>query len=121
MLENKNILVVEDSEDLIQIWKRLFPKAGLNARFVKTGQDALALVAEGFRPDLLMTDYYLPDTTGTELIEKLRASNENLKALVVTGNSNSNFKDMLPENTDYLVKPVRFQTLHEKLLEILSP
>jgi len=38
-----------------------------------TGEEALAVV-ESFRPDLLVIDLHLPDTTGDRLLPRLRAA-----------------------------------------------
>jgi two-component system, OmpR family, response regulator len=40
---------------------------------VPTGEEAVALVP-GFRPDLLVIDLHLPDTTGDVLLPRLRAA-----------------------------------------------
>lgn len=113
-----NILIVEDSEDLIALWRELFSRAGIRATFAKSGQEALAIVREGFVPGVLMTDYYLPDMTGTDLIGEIRKINPVVQALIVTGNSNSDFRFSLPSDTDFLTKPVRFEKLRQKLEEL---
>lgn len=112
------ILVVEDSDELIMLWKALFLRAGFRAQFAKSGKDAIATVLSGYIPDILMTDFYLPDITGADLILTLRGQNTRLKCLVVTGNSNSDFKSTLPPNTEFLVKPVRFEMLKSTLEQL---
>ena len=114
------ILVVEDSEDLIELWRALFGRAGIRAVFCACGKEALALVREGLAPDILMTDYYLPDMTGADLILEVWKSRPGVKALVVTGNGNSDIRYSLPAGTGVLVKPVRFEQLKKKI-ESLKP
>ncbi|HEM46011.1 MAG TPA: response regulator [Alphaproteobacteria bacterium] len=110
------LLVVEDSEDLALVWKILFQEAGYEARFCATGQAAMALADAGYAPDVLITDYYLPDRTGLEVIHHIRARDPQVHVLMVTGHSDDGFLQRLDsEGVEVLCKPVRFDDLRARI------
>jgi CheY-like chemotaxis protein len=66
------ILVVEDDSTLRALFRRRAERAGLQVIEAVTGAHAMALaVAE--KPDLVLLDLHLPDGSGVQLIEQLKA------------------------------------------------
>lgn len=123
MVEGKantlRLLVVEDSEDLVSVWKILFREAGYHARFCMNGKSAISLVDQGYVPDILITDYYLPDLTGQQVIEQVRARNSAVRFLMITGNSDVGFVRALKEQgIEVLCKPVKFAQLEATLAAV---
>jgi response regulator of citrate/malate metabolism len=49
------------------------------------------MLEEGFAADALMTDFYLPDSNGLELIEIIRSNYSNLQLVMVTGHTDPSF------------------------------
>ena len=66
------ILVVEDEPPVLRVLVEAFHSQGFEVGGVSTGEQALELVAAG-RHDAMLTDYYLPDMSGVELHQKVRA------------------------------------------------
>lgn len=89
------ILVVEDNESLSYIIKEILQDEGQD---VRTARDA----AEGyrnylaFRPDLIITDIEMPEKSGLELMERVRAHNPNIRAIYMSGEL-SRFRSLLEE------------------------
>ena len=50
-----------------------------------SGEAALRLIAEGLRPDFLITDHLMPGMTGPELANQLRREQTALPVLIVSG------------------------------------
>ena len=50
------ILLVEDAEELVAIWRALFRTTAWDTRFATTAKMALTIVADGFLPDILVSD-----------------------------------------------------------------
>lgn len=67
------ILVVEDERDIAELVKYHLEKAGLPARVVGDGKQALDLIARD-QPDLVVLDLMLPGLDGLEVCRRLRAS-----------------------------------------------
>ena len=116
------LLVVEDSEDLIKSWEVLFARSGFKVRFCTKGRSALAMIDEGFAPDVVMTDYYLPDINGIELIETLRTKSSKSKFLLVTGNRDQNFMELVQRMDDLkvLFKPIQFSALKQEIINLVA-
>ncbi|MDI4645741.1 response regulator transcription factor [Cohnella hashimotonis] len=62
------------------------------AGFAKSGEDAIQLAA-AVSPDLVLLDYQLPDLSGTQVAERLKAAHPNLKIIIFTG---VDVSDLLP-------------------------
>jgi len=67
------ILVVEDEPDIADLVKYHLEKAGLPARVVADGKQALDLIARD-HPDLVVLDLMLPGLDGLEVCRRLRGS-----------------------------------------------
>jgi two-component system, chemotaxis family, chemotaxis protein CheY len=65
------ILVVEDDPDNLESLVELIREEGYDVLPARSGQEASDQVARA-RPGLMILDYLLPDTTGTELAVRLR-------------------------------------------------
>lgn len=65
------IIIVEDNETLARIYRRILEEAEYRSELATSGYDALTLMAWEM-PNLVITDIKLPDTTGVELVNKMR-------------------------------------------------
>lgn len=67
------ILVIEDEPDIADLVKYNLEKAGLPARVVGDGKQALDLIVRN-QPDLIILDLMLPGLDGLEVCRRLRGS-----------------------------------------------
>lgn len=112
------LVIVEDSIDLSAIWKILFQTAGYDPVICHTGKSMMDLLDTGFVPDLVLTDYYLPDITGMDLIQEIKNRNLNSPCIMVTGNRDSDFCANILGQSDVmklLHKPVKFESLKNEV------
>jgi CheY-like chemotaxis protein len=70
---NRRILVVEDEPTLRALVRRRAERAGLHVLEAATRAQGIALAILE-RPDLILLDLHLPDGSGTEVIEQLKAN-----------------------------------------------
>lgn len=80
------ILIVDDSRAMRMIVRKTLRNAGINATEVKeadNGQQALAALA-GWQPDLVLSDWNMPEMTGMELLSTLRARGNRVRFGFVT-------------------------------------
>ena len=69
-----SILYVEDDTDIQMVARiALETVGGFSVHICGSGREALALVAEGFSPDLLLLDVMMPDMDGVAVLKRLRA------------------------------------------------
>jgi DNA-binding response OmpR family regulator len=74
--ERRRILLAEDDEDIRSVFEMVLSEH-FEVACAETGAEALAL-ARVFRPDVVLVDWTLPDASGGELVERLRASDPDL-------------------------------------------
>ncbi len=79
-----DILVVEDDEDAGASLADLLALSGHQVRLAATGRAGLA-AAEAAPPDVLLCDVGLPDVSGHEVIQRLRAAGSSVFAVALTG------------------------------------
>ncbi|HEY9735832.1 MAG TPA: ATP-binding protein, partial [Trichocoleus sp.] len=67
------ILVVDDNPDLRDYVSNVLQRQGYQIRTAHNGAVAYE-IAQTFRPDLILTDWMMPEVTGLELIQMIRAN-----------------------------------------------
>jgi two-component system, cell cycle response regulator len=78
----RRILVVEDESTLRSLFRRRAERAGLHVIEAVTCAQGIALAAVE-RPDLILVDLHLPDGSGLELIEQVKADPRTARIPVV--------------------------------------
>jgi len=71
MSSTKTILVADDESHILNVVSLKLTNAGYTVFTAVDGQEALEL-ATAQRPDLLITDYHMPQLSGLELCQRLR-------------------------------------------------
>ncbi len=90
-----NILIVDDSKAMRAIVMRAVKAAGFadaSYREASNGVEGLAAVREA-APDLLLTDWNMPEMSGFELIQAVRAEHPELKIGMVTSESDASLRE----------------------------
>jgi two-component system, OmpR family, alkaline phosphatase synthesis response regulator PhoP len=67
----KKILVADDESHILHVVSLKLRNAGFEVLTASDGMEALEL-AQTQRPDLLITDYHMPQLSGLELCQKLK-------------------------------------------------
>lgn len=107
------IIVIEDNETLARIYRRILEEAEYSAEMATSGYDALTLMTWRM-PNLVITDMRLPDTTGIELIVKMRSIGYTGPVIALSGYPiapDENFIDTMlkPITQDELLRAVAKQ------------
>jgi len=108
------VLVVEDNDDVRELAESVLEMSGYAVQSAASGEQALALLEQGSKVDLMFTDVIMPGgMNGLELVDKVRQQHPSMPVLVTTG-----YMDQLPasepsKGLDILAKPYK----HEDLLE----
>jgi len=115
------VLVVEDNED-----SRIFLKHVLSSNypllsFAHTGNDALQQLQNN-PPDIVLLDIGLPDISGLEVAKRIKQTNSKIKIIAQTAYASiSDKKNALEAGCDdFIVKPIRINTLLEKMKNKLA-
>jgi len=85
----------------------------------RTGTEALTLAKER-RPDVVLLDVYLPDLSGIEVLERLRAADQPVDVVMITAARDvpTVTKALQFGAVHYLIKPFGFQDLAERLRQV---
>ena len=107
-----NILVVEDEPEMASTLVRGLQEELLDVQLAHDGTRALQLSQDNAF-DLIVLDVMLPDLSGFDVVQRLRARNQEMPVLMLTA------RDALPDIVrgldsgadDYLTKPFSFSEL----------
>jgi CheY-like chemotaxis protein len=120
------ILVVEDDPRAREPFVRALRRAGHEVLEAGDGRQALALWAR-HRIDVLVTDIYLPEVDGYELVRALRQQRPDLPVLVISGGSDLGLGSTLALElagrlgaSRTLAKPVDLRELVSVVQELLD-
>lgn len=108
----KNILLVEDEENLHEAIKLNLDIEGYNVTSVFNGKNAINKVKEK-KFDLILLDVMLPDVNGFDICETIRLNDEQTPILFLTAKSDSEdrIKGLTIGGDDYLTKPFNIEEL----------
>ncbi len=119
------VLIVEDEPDFRRLFELHLGSWGLpiDLQSVPSGFDALVRIGAA-RPDLLITDLRMPGIDGFEMIRALQASEaiSDLEVIVVTALTQHTITERggLPDRITVLHKPLRFEDLRRRLLQLIE-
>jgi CheY-like chemotaxis protein len=99
-------LVVEDDENLAEIFSLSLQAAGYNTEISTDGQQALARLAE-IVPDLIVLDLNLPHVSGREILRAIRSNSRLARTRVILATAEDRQADFLSDQADLtLLKPI---------------
>jgi len=83
------VLVADDDRDTRELYRACFDTVGYRTAEAGTGSQAIASAVE-IVPDVLLTDYVLPDVDGVTIARRLKADarTAGIRILMVTGYAN---------------------------------
>jgi DNA-binding response OmpR family regulator len=84
MKPKKNILCVDDNEQLLSIRKVILETRGYRVLTANSAREALEIFKAG-TIDLVLTDLVMPEVDGTELIDKIKAISPQTPAILFSG------------------------------------
>ena len=79
----KKILVVDDEENIRQLYKEEFEDMGYEVTTVPDGAEALAVLDRG-KFDLVTLDMRMPDMDGIETLRKMKEKDSTLPVIICT-------------------------------------
>lgn len=100
------ILVVDDEDQVVQIFRDLLTQQGYEVVSCDNGDDAITTVTTG-RFDLVLTDINLPGVDGLEVVRAAKAADKDTVVILITGYASTTTAiDALRQGAyDYITKP----------------
>lgn len=103
----EHILIADDEEGLRELLADLLRDEGYTIGKAENGTDALLQLSSDSAYDLVLLDLKMPGISGLDILERLRAENNDIPVIMITGygTSSSAIKAMQMGAYDYLMKP----------------
>ncbi|HYE86242.1 MAG TPA: PAS domain S-box protein [Vicinamibacterales bacterium] len=120
---HETILVVEDQPDVRAISRLILERSGYVVHEASRPSTALAMIRNGgLKPALLFTDVVMPEMSGRELAERLRAEVPGLKVLLTSGYTDDAMTkhQVLESDLAFLPKPFTPNELLQRVREVLG-
>jgi CheY-like chemotaxis protein len=117
----RELLIVEDEEDLINIVGTVLTDEGYNVKKASTAEEAL-LLCQSLPPDLIISDIKMGKMDGFDLLERIKA-NDSLKKtpfifLTSMDESQTKKKALQLGAVAYMTKPFDIDDLLELILKL---
>jgi DNA-binding response OmpR family regulator len=120
----KKILLIEDDLDLYRLLQYNLEKAGFQFAGANTGKGAIELCSRE-RPDLILLDIMLPDSSGLEICTRLRGHPDLANTPVVFLTARATEADRITGlelgANDYIVKPFSIREVIARVKVQLRP
>ncbi|AYO09440.1 response regulator [Vibrio campbellii] len=117
------VMIIEDDIAIAELHhKYLSQLSGLEVVGIATTRMEAEMQLEVLKPDLLLMDVYLPDGTGLEILNTLRANNQTCDVILITAARDVDTLQQAMRGgvVDYLLKPVMFPRLEAALQKYIS-
>src|SRR5215212_9398181 len=103
--EKSRVLVVDDEPQITRVLRTVLTSQGYQVQTAAEGESALASFA-AWRPELVITDLYMPHMDGLELCKRIRAiSSVPIIVLSVKGEERTKVEALDSGADDYVTKP----------------
>lgn len=113
----KSVLIVEDDEDLRDMYAEVLKINGYMVQTAIDGADGIDKYQKNM-PDLVLMDSDMPNVSGIEAYAKIREFDKNARVVIITGYNPQ--KTTRPEQTEGILSFVSKPIGMEKLLELTS-
>ena len=115
-----NILIVDDHHEVRIATAGMLEELGHSVRQAPLGRDALTQLDGDNRCDLLITDYAMPNMSGTELVREARTRKPGLRSMIITGYADNEALAGSLEDVAILSKPFSLEKLAQAIGAVVT-
>jgi len=119
----ETILLVDDEKMILEVGKPMLEKMGYNVLTAGSGKDALEIyIKKKDRIGMVILDMIMPEISGGETYDRLKAMDPEIKVLLSSGYSiNGEATEILDRGcSGFIQKPFHLKALSKKIREILD-
>jgi DNA-binding NtrC family response regulator len=115
-MEQINVLVVDDEQDVLKTLESMLKELNFNPIIASNGDKAMEII-ENNKIDVVLSDIYMPETDGFELLNNVRAFDKEIVFLMITGKPTieTAVQSIREGAYDYITKPFDLEDLRIKI------
>jgi two-component system chemotaxis response regulator CheY len=122
LLEGLSVLVVEDHKDSREAYAVWLAHMGASIATAENAVDAYALLVNGQRPSVILTDFHMPEMDGIELLRRVREElGWTIPLVAITGDVLAAKRLSASGFEACLVKPVSGPAVAEAIARVRPP
>jgi two-component system OmpR family response regulator len=116
-MDELSVLVIDDEQDFVDTLLKRLRRKGVDCDGAYSGDGAKDKMM-GREFDVVLLDMKLADEDGNEVLKELQVLSPTTRFLILSGYASASAGRAGIGNgaVDYLIKPVEFETLYEKIL-----
>ena len=120
-MKKKKILVVDDEQDVRETLESVLSKLDYDPIVAPGGKEALEMIRQN-KVDVVLSDLYMPEMDGIELLKRVKTENRNIVFLMITAHPTiETAVDAIKKGAyDYLTKPFHIDEVKMKLNRALE-
>jgi len=113
-------LIVEDEQDLNEIFDEILCNGGLVTQLAHDGRQAMTML-ETYTPDIILLDLNLPYVSGDEILKFIRSTDRLKHCKVMITSANAHIATELDDEADLILfKPVSVAQLMAFVQRLIS-
>jgi len=119
----ETILLIDDEEMILEVTSAILADLGYRVRVANRGQEALDVFAKEMSEiDLIILDLIMPDMSGGEVLDRLKALHPDCKVLLTSGyNLEGDTQEILDRGCNgFLQKPFTVEDLSRTIRDIID-
>ena len=107
-------LIIEDDEDLANIFAEALRGVGFEVEHVPDGRLAQERLQNGSAPFIVLLDMHLPHVSGADLLTIIKREEKFAKTLILITTADARMGDLYSDQVDFvLIKPISFVQLRD--------
>ncbi len=116
------VLIVEDEFAIADLLEMVLTDEGYRVLLAANGRQGLERLAEGPRPDLVISDYMMPVLDGAGLIKAIRKSDaqRDIPCIIMSSMPEANVRERIDGYAAFVRKPFQIATVVRLVAAILS-
>ena len=118
----ESILIVEDEEEVCRFARTALESLRYKVYSANNGREALDLLKQGLKVDLIVTDLIIPEMNGRKFVEKAKGFYPEGKVIYVSGYTDDHLthNGMLEKGINFIPKPYSIRQLSSIVRKVLN-